>query len=156
MRNALFALLLTTASCTNVDQDRWRMFNDEGVTLFAKGAYREALENFDYALSLHTEDAVIYYNMAQCHDAWSRRPRTVYACLQRDRSMATPAHLDHHEISLGPVWDANQMIRDWLTQDPKSADPLVADAWRLARAKLPARSRPVTRSVIARNRQSPR
>ena len=31
--------------------------------------------------------------------------------------------------------EANQMIQDWLKEDPTSADPIVADAWRLRREK---------------------
>jgi tetratricopeptide (TPR) repeat protein len=128
-------LLLATAGCTTVDHDRWRMLNDDGVSLFAKGAYDDALENFDYALTLHADDPVIYYNMAQCHErlGHARQAEQYYAaCLQRD-----PKHGDARlaiitmKYRSGSVVEANQMIRDWLTQDPKSADPLVADAWRL-------------------------
>lgn len=137
MRNLLLllAMLFGLAGCTAVDEDRWRVFNDEGVALFSKGAYRDALENFDYALTLRANDPVILYNMGQCYDRLGqvKNAEQYYtACLQRE-----PKHGDAHlalitmNYRTGRAVEANQMIRDWLTQDPKSADPIVADAWRL-------------------------
>ena len=49
-------------------QERWHYINDEGVTLFAQRDYKQALEFFDYALTLHSQDPILIFNMAQCYD----------------------------------------------------------------------------------------
>lgn len=135
----LIVLLLANASCTTTDENHWRLINDEGVALFAKGAYREALENFDYALVLHADDPVLLFNSAQCYERLGQHKNAEQyyaACLQRD-----PKHGDAHlalvtlKYRTGRVGEACQDIRAWLTQDPTSADALVADAWRLRQEK---------------------
>jgi len=131
--------ILMIAGCASVDEERWRTINEDGVALFAKGEYSKALESFDYALTLHAQDPVLIFNVAQCYDRLgdAKRAEQYYAaCLQND-----PKHGDARLslVSLkyrsGKTSEANVMIRDWLTQDPKSADALVADAWRLRQEK---------------------
>src|SRR4051794_28654373 len=61
-------VLFALAGCASMDEDRWRVFNDDGIALFAKGQYREALDSFDYARTLNVNDPVIVYNQAQCYD----------------------------------------------------------------------------------------
>ncbi len=128
-------LLLAIAGCAAVDEERWRRINEDGVLLFAKGDYAHALESFDYALTLRANDPVLIYNTAQCYDRLgnAKNAEQYYtACLQRD-----PKHSDARlalvtlKYRLGKTAEANQMIQDWLKQDPESADPYVADAWRL-------------------------
>lgn len=135
MRKALLPMMLLLTACATTDHERWRMINDDGVALFAKGAYHEALDSFDYALAMNAENPVLYYNIAQCHERLgnARQAEQFFtACLQRD-----PKHGDARlslitmKYRAGNLVEANQMIKDWMTQDPKSADPLVADAWRL-------------------------
>jgi tetratricopeptide (TPR) repeat protein len=135
-RSIFLACLALCLGCAATDEERWRTFNEDGVALFAKGNYREALDSFDYAATLHAQDPVIAYNIAQCHDRLDdvKNAEQYYAaCLQRD-----PKHGDarlalvHLRYRTGRVSEGNQMIRDWLIQDPKSADAHVAeDAWRL-------------------------
>lgn len=133
------ACIAICLGCATTDEERWRIFNDDGVALFAKGSYREALDSFDYAATLHVQDPVIHYNMAQCYDRLGdakNAERYYVACLQLD-----PKHGDARlalvtmKYRNGHVSDGNQLIRDWLKQDDKSADPLVADAWRLRQEK---------------------
>ena len=133
----LFGIVLTVclAGCTAVDEDRWRIFNEDGVLLFSKGNYREALENFDLALTLHSQDPILIYNMAQCYDRLgdAKNAEQYYAmCLQREAKHAD-ARLALIELyyRTNRVSQGNQMIRDWLVNEPKSADPYVADAWRM-------------------------
>lgn len=130
---------LGIVGCAAVADDRWRQINEDGVLLFAKGDYRQALDSFDYALTLRPQDPILIYNMAQCYDRLgnAKNAEQYYAsCLQRD-----PKHGDAYlalitlKYRTGRAAEANQMIRDWLTHDPKSADPYVADAWRLRQEK---------------------
>jgi Tfp pilus assembly protein PilF len=137
----LGALLVCLAGCaaTFDGEERWRIFNDEGVKLFSRREYRQALENFDYALTLHSQDSILIFNIAQCYDRLgdATRAEQYYAsCLQHDPKHAD-AQLALIEIRFraGKTADANKMIQDWLKEDPTSADPIVADAWRLRREK---------------------
>jgi superkiller protein 3 len=123
------------AGCASTGDERWRQFNDDGVEQFAKGNFADALDSFDYALTMHPNDPVLIYNNAQCYDRLGnvKRAEELYQyCLQRD-----PKHGDARlalvslKYRTNRVAEANQQIQDWLRQEPTLADPYVADAWRL-------------------------
>jgi tetratricopeptide (TPR) repeat protein len=133
------AVLTALAGCVSPSDERWRIFNEDGVELFSKGKYREALDSFDYALTLHAQDPVLIYNTAQCHDRLGevKRAEELYAyCLQRD-----PKHGDARlalvslKYRTNRMAEANQLIDDWLTNEPNCADAYVASAWRLRQEK---------------------
>jgi Tfp pilus assembly protein PilF len=142
LRKASMLLLFTCAmlaGCTPVQESRWRLYNEDGVLLFAKGDYRNALDSFNAALTLSPQDPVIIYNAGQCYDRLgdTKKAEQYYThCLQTD-----PKHADAHLAMISLVYRtgrekaADQQIVDWFQQDPKSADPYVADAWRLRREK---------------------
>ena len=74
------------------DIGRRRQINEDGVLLFSKGNYSQALENFDYALTLNAQDPILLYNMAQCYDRLgnAKLAEQYYSsCLQRE-----PKHAD--------------------------------------------------------------
>jgi tetratricopeptide (TPR) repeat protein len=128
-------LLISVAGCTTTGDDRWRLFNDDGVQLFARGNYRDALDSFDYALTLHPNDPVLLFNAAQCYDRLGdfKKAEQHYAyCLQLDSKhgdarLALIA-LQHRT---GRAVEANRSVDEWLLQSPPPADAIVADAWRL-------------------------
>jgi Flp pilus assembly protein TadD len=132
-RLPLFLLLL--ASCTSTADERWRLFNEDGVHLFSQSRYRDALDSFDYALTLRPNDPALLYNTAQCYDRLGdiARAEQLYTyCIERDRK-----HGDARLALIALKYrtnrqaDANRQIQDWLTQEPDSADAYVAEAWRL-------------------------
>jgi tetratricopeptide (TPR) repeat protein len=132
-------VLIGLAGCVSTDNERWRLFNEDGVALFAKGNYTDALDSFEYALLLHPNDPILLFNAGQCYDRLSnvQKAEELYAyCLQRD-----PKHGDARlaivslKYRTGRVAEANQLIADWLRQSPQLADPYVADAWRLRQEK---------------------
>ena len=133
------ALLLGSAGCATSNDERWRLFNQDGIELFAKGNYRDALDSFDYALTLHAQDPVLIYNAAQCHDRLGdfKKAEDLYAyCLQRDAKHGDARlALVSLKYRTNRVAEANQLIQDWLAQDPQSAGGYVADAWRLRQEK---------------------
>jgi Tfp pilus assembly protein PilF len=133
------ALDTSLAGCVSSNDERWRIFNEDGVQLFAKGSYREALDSFDYALSLHSQDPVLLYNAAQCHDRLGeiKKAEELYAyCLQRDAKHGDARlALVALKYRTNHVAEANQVIQDWLAHEPNSADSYVADAWRLRQEK---------------------
>lgn len=134
----LILLLLLTfglTGCTSTGDDRWRMFNEDGVQQFAKGNYRDALESFDYAMTFRPQDPVLIYNVAQCHDRLGdiKKAEQLYAyCVQLDaRQGDARLALISIQYRTGRAADANRTIEDWLKETPPSADAFVADAWRL-------------------------
>ncbi len=140
MRFALsMSFVVCLAGCVSTSEERWRVFNDDGILLFAKGNYRDALDSFDYALTLHPNDPILIYNTAQCYDRLGdvKRAEELYAyCLQRDAKHGDARlALVALKYRTGRVAEANQQIQDWLLLEPMVADSHVADAWRLRQEK---------------------
>src|SRR5436190_15401893 len=63
---ACFAFVL--AGCTTMQDERVKLYKDDGVFLFAKGDYAGAQETFELALTFMPQDPVLVYNLGQCHD----------------------------------------------------------------------------------------
>src|SRR6266496_512740 len=53
--------LLLAGCITTPTTERVQIFNDDGVYLFAQGQYREALENFELALTIQPADAGLLF-----------------------------------------------------------------------------------------------
>ena len=135
-RFTFVGLAWVMAGCvTAPTNDRAQIYNDDGVYLFAQGQYREALECFELSLTLQPDDAALLFNAGQCHDRlgrWQTAEKYYLECLQR--------HAKHVEarqayVALlhrtGRADQANQLIDDWLKQQPDLADAYALDAWRL-------------------------
>jgi Tfp pilus assembly protein PilF len=129
-------LCLALAGCiTTPTSERVQIFNDDGVYLFAQGQYREALENFELALTLQPGDAGLLFNAGQCHDRlghWQTAEKYYLESLQLHAK-----HLEARQAYItllyrtGRAAQADQLIDDWLHQQPDLADAYVLDAWRL-------------------------
>ena len=131
----LSALLAFAGCATAPTTERLRLYNDDGVYLFAQGDYRAAAESFELALTLDPGDANLLFNLAQCNDRLGRTDvaeRYYLECLQRSAK-----HVDARQAYValfyrtGRVADANRLIDEWITQQPDLADTYVLDAWRL-------------------------
>jgi tetratricopeptide (TPR) repeat protein len=116
-------------------EDRMRMFNDDGVHLFAHGNYHAALESFELALTLQPDDPNLLFNLGQCHDRTGNpaiAEKYYLECLQRK---AGHTEARHAYVSLlyrtGRVDQANELIDQWLREHPDLADTYALDAWRL-------------------------
>ena len=138
-RSIWLVMLISFGGCVSTNDERWRLINDDGLQLFAKGNYTDALDSFDYALTFRPNDPVLIYNAAQCHDRLGgvKKAEELYAyCLQLDAK-----HGDARlaivalKYRTNRVAEANQQIQDWLRLEPENADPYVADAWRLRQEK---------------------
>jgi Flp pilus assembly protein TadD len=139
MRLPWFALVFFIAGCVSANEERWRLINDDGLQLFARGQYADALDSFDYAMAFRPNDPVLVYNAAQCHDRLGdfKKAEELYIyCLQLDAK-----HGDARlaiivlKYRTNRVTEANQQIQDWIRQEPNNADTYVADAWRLRQQK---------------------
>lgn len=133
------AAVLIVAGCAPRVDDRVRLFTEDGVQLFAKGEYREALENFEVALTLNPHDPALHFNVAECYDRLGDAARAEqYYRYALDR---TPDNADARlalcalYYRTGRAPQANRMIEEELTAHPSSADALVLDGWRLRQEK---------------------
>jgi tetratricopeptide (TPR) repeat protein len=137
-RNALptagFFLLL--AGCvTTATSERAQLYNEDGVYLFAQGQYQPALECFELSLTLQPQNANLLFNAGQCHDRlgnWQTAEKYYLECLQQ---AAKHVEARRAYVALltrtGRSDQANELIDQWLKQQPDLADAYVLDAWRL-------------------------
>ncbi len=131
---ALIALF--AGGCVAVADQRVKDFNDDGVAMFGRGDYQAARDSFEAALALTPQDAALHYNLGQCYDRlgdWRKAEQYYLTCLQ-----ISPTHGDARQAQTallyrtGRAEEANRLIQEWLTQQPKLADAYVLDAWRCA------------------------
>ena len=128
-------LALVIAGCATVADERVKAFDDDGVAMFARGDYAAARDSFEAALMLTPQDPALHYNLGQCHDRmgdWRKAEQYYLTCLQ-----IAPTHGDARQAQTSLLYrtgrkdEANRLIQEWLTQQPKLADAYVLDAWRL-------------------------
>jgi Tfp pilus assembly protein PilF len=134
----LACLLAVFTGCETASQDRVRQFNEDGVYLFERGEYGSARESFEVALQLQPKDAGLLYNTGQCYDRQNdaaKAEQFYQRCLQENANHAPCRHaLAVLLFRSGRGNDADNMIEDWLTREPKRADAYVEDGWRLRQA----------------------
>lgn len=123
--------LTMAGGCTNfVASSR----NADGVTLFQRGQFQEALQQFQEATYADPNNADGYYNLGATHHRLGRlrnqpdslvRAETCYRqCLERN-----PNHRDCHRglavllIEEGRTTEAFASIQTWAAQSPSLAEP---------------------------------
>jgi Tfp pilus assembly protein PilF len=125
--------------CVTNSEDRARLFNEDGIRMYAQGDYVAALDSFDMALTLRPEDATLLFNVAQCYDRLGNAglaEKFYGMCLMR-----LPAHADARLALVellyrtGEQAQADRLVEDWLRQDSTSSEAFVLEAWRLRQAR---------------------
>lgn len=128
---ALVALLVS--ACAPTIQERVQQYNDAGVRLFHDGEYDHAREEFQAALGLLPNNAALLYNLGQCCDQLGQTDRAEQfyrACLKQDVDQADCRHaLDVLLVNRGRIAEAQEMVQDWLTGNPKLAAAYAEDGW---------------------------
>jgi Tfp pilus assembly protein PilF len=128
-------LWLCLVGCVSPAQERARFYNEDGVRLFAKGAYADARDSFRAALDLRPDDAGLLYNVGECYDRMgdAARAESYYQqCLRREPNHPTCRHaLAVLLVRTGRKADAEVMIATWLASQPKLAAAYAEDGWRL-------------------------
>jgi tetratricopeptide (TPR) repeat protein len=131
--------LVPIVGCVSAVDERAKLFNDDGVSMFAHGDFNGARENFELALTLTPQDPGLLYNLGQCYDRlgkWQTAEEYYLSCLQ-----VAPKHGDARQAQTSILYrtgrsqEGNRMILEWLEQNPKLADAFVLDAWRLRQEK---------------------
>src|SRR5262245_20307610 len=117
LRARTVLVLLVLAGCAPLNDDRQRLFTEDGVWLYHRGQFREARECFEAALQLDPGNADLAYNLGQCHDRLGQRGKAeeLYrACLARSPNHAEAWHgLTVLLYETDRKAEATQRVRDW-------------------------------------------
>jgi tetratricopeptide (TPR) repeat protein len=116
-------------------QEQFHQFNNDGIDLYKKGSYGEALEDFQFALKFGPQDPNLLFNIGQCYDRLNQpdKAETYYKqCLAASVNHAECRHaLAALMYRTGRSAEADAMIQDWLAAEPKLAAAYADDGWRL-------------------------
>ena len=89
------ALASVVAGCVSTDDQRLHDYNDDGIALFRRGAYSQARETFQAALTLKPADPNLLYNLGQCYDHLDQTDKaeeTYRSCLRQAPDHADALH----------------------------------------------------------------
>jgi tetratricopeptide (TPR) repeat protein len=129
------ALVLCSGGCTSVQDERFRLYSEDGLSLYQHGNFRDARDSFQAALSLKPDDPVLIYNLGECYDQLgdSAQAEKLYRdCLQRAPNQVACRHalaLLLQRTQRLP--EAGQMIEDWLARQPGLAAAYAEHGWYL-------------------------
>jgi tetratricopeptide (TPR) repeat protein len=137
-------LALLVSACAPTVQERVQQFNDLGVEYYQKGEYDRAREDFQAALTLQPNDFALLYNMGQCYDHLGQpdKAEPIYRqCLQLQPNDAQCRHaLDVLLVKQGRLVEAQRMVQDWLTREPKLAVAYTEDGWLYEQERDPTKA----------------
>lgn len=133
LRSCCAAMLVVAVGCSTTVQDKVRDYNADGLQLFQAGQYDKARETFAAAIELAPEDTTLRFNHAQCYERLGdvKKAETMYTeCVQR-----SPNHAESRQalctlmVRQNRRDEAVKMVEEWLTKEPRLADPYVLDGW---------------------------
>jgi tetratricopeptide (TPR) repeat protein len=126
-------LALAVAACAPAQPDLLREYNDDGVRLFERGAYADARESFETALTLRPGDPNLLYDVGQCYDRLGKAApaeQRYTQCLAREPGHAECRHaLAELLLRQGRRSEAVGMVEDWLRRQPELAAAYAEDGW---------------------------
>jgi tetratricopeptide (TPR) repeat protein len=134
-RSSFLVCIVLLSGCDTTAQDKFRLYNEDGIHNFSRGNYREARDSFEQALVLHHEDIAVVFNLAQTNERLgdAKAAEEGYQdCLRRN-----PEFVDARQAYAnflyknGRSQDANQLIEQWATGNEHKADALVLVSWKL-------------------------
>ncbi len=128
--------LLALGGCgPTLEQERLRDIAADGVSLFQRGQYREAREDFEFALKANPNDANLLFNVGQCYDRLNDGTKAedyYQKCLAQNAKHAACRQ------ALALLWrktdrtqKAAEFVEDWLAREPELASAYALDGWRL-------------------------
>jgi tetratricopeptide (TPR) repeat protein len=126
-------LLFFLLGCDTTSQDKFRLYNEDGIHNFSKGNYQEARDSFEQALVLRQGDPVAVFNLAQTHERLgdAKSAEEGYQdCLQRNPNLVDARHAYANFLyKNGRADDAKKLIEQWTVGNEHKADALVLQAW---------------------------
>lgn len=135
---ALLLALCLAGGCQTEKQERFHLYNQDGVRLFEKGDYAGARDHFEIALSLEdAKNANLLYNLGQCCDRLGQEQQAESYYKQCLEVSANHADCRHALAVLlyrgGRRVEADRMIESWLSAEPELGAAYAEDGWRLRR-----------------------
>jgi Tfp pilus assembly protein PilF len=126
-------LAVSLAGCVTPRDERFREYHADGLHLYSQGRYADARESFQAALEQQPDDANLLYNLGECSDRLNDtvRAEQYYSQCLRVQPGHAPcrASLIRLWVRTGRQGEADQVVRDWLARDPKSAEAYAAAGW---------------------------
>jgi tetratricopeptide (TPR) repeat protein len=130
---SIAVLALLVAACAPTTQERVQEYNDLGLQRFQQGEYDRARQDFQAALALLPNNAALLYNIGQCcdHLGQTAQAESIYRqCLQLEPNRAECRHaLNVLLVQRGRIVEAQRMVQDWLTREPKLSAAYAEDGW---------------------------
>lgn len=131
------ACLCFLLGCAGTGQERLRAYADEGRQLFRQGAYAEARDNYQTALTLSPNDPELQFQLARCHEKLGQTAeaeKLYLGCLRNQPSHAEAGlALVGLQLQTGRRREAETFVSNWLRQFPRAAGPYLADGTLRAR-----------------------
>ena len=132
-------ILFFLLGCDTTSQDKFRLYNEDGIHNFSKGNYQEARDSFEQALVLKQGDPVAIFNLAQTQERLgdAKSAEEGYQdCLQRNPNLVDARHAYANFLyKNGRADDAKKLIDEWAVGNQHKADALVLQAWELAQKR---------------------
>jgi tetratricopeptide (TPR) repeat protein len=126
-------LALLVSACAPTVQERVQQYNDLGLQRYQKGEYERAREDFQAALALSPNNFAPLYNIGQCWDHLGHTDKAEYIyrqCLQLRPNDADCRHaLNVLLVQRGRLVEAQRMVQDWLSREPKLSAAYAEDGW---------------------------
>ena len=130
---SIAVLALLVAGCAPTIQERVQQYNDLGLQRYQQGEYDHARQDFQAALALLPNNVALLYNIGQCYDHLGQadQAESIYRqCLQQDANNADCRHaLNVLLVQRGRIVEAQRMVQDWLTREPKLSAAYAEDGW---------------------------
>jgi Flp pilus assembly protein TadD len=130
----LVFLFMLPAGCETEKQQRFHQYSDEGIRLYKNGDFVSAREHFEIALPLEPKDANLHYNLGQCCDRLgqaSQAENYYKQCLELNTNHPECRHaLAVLLYRSGRRVEADEMIQNWLANQPDLAAAYAEDGWR--------------------------
>jgi Tfp pilus assembly protein PilF len=155
-----FIICLLLAGCDTTAQDKFRLYNEDGIHNFSRGNFREARDSFEQALVLRQDDPVVIFNLAQTHERLgdSKSAEESYReCLRRNPDLADARQAYANFLyKCGRSGDADQMIEQWSVGNEHKTDVLVLQAWRLRQQRAYPAAYDKLQAALVREPHNPR
>ena len=128
-----FILCFCLLGCDTTSQDKFRLYNEDGIHNFSKGNYTEARDSFEQALVLRQGDPVAVFNLAQTQERLgdAKSAEEGYQdCLRHDPDLVDARHAYANFLyKNGRADDARKLIEQWTAGNAHKADAFVLQAW---------------------------
>lgn len=129
----LAGLVLAFAGCVTDDQERIRDYGADGLFLYRRGDYYDALQSFQAAQKLKPKDANLLFDVGQCYDKLGdlkKAERWYNLCLDEEPNHAPARHaLARLLLTMGRRNEALRMIEDWVLREPNLSAAHAEEGW---------------------------